>query len=837
MIPQNYDWKVKYKGNLKDDLKKSFFSNLTYNLGKDANVCSLHDQFLSLSYAVRERLFEQWILTQRYYHTINTKRIAYLSLEYLPGRFLESNTQNMEIFETTKQMLHDLGINFEQIINEEHDAGLGNGGLGRLASCFMDSMATLKLPAIGYGIRYQYGIFKQQIKNFRQHEVPEEWLQLINPWETERPEYRVRIKFYGKTDHVPKSSLREPAQWNDTADVIAIPYDIPVSGFQNNTVNTLRLWSAYSSNELDLQEFNKGDYIKACNEKIESESISKVLYPSENTLAGKELRLKQEYFFTSASLQDIIRRFRQDNGDDFSLFPEKVAIHLNETHPALAIPELMRLLVDEYHVEWGDAWNMITKVFAYTNHTLMPEALERWPVNMITEMLPRHMEIIYEINDEFLKNVIERYPDDTGRMRRMSIIDEGFERHIRMAHLAIVGSHSINGVAALHSQLMLQGIFKDFYEFWPDKFNNKTNGITPRRWIYKCNPLLTDLISYTIGSDWKNDFSQIKKIHEYADDPSYQEKWRNVKQKNKERLADVLYRWEGITLDPHMIFDVHIKRIHEYKRQLLNILHCIALYEGLRSGQIASIVPRTVIFAGKAAPGYYMAKLIVELINRVAYKINRDRRTRKYLQVHFISNYRVTLAEQIIPAAEISEQISMAGTEASGTGNMKFALNGALTIGTMDGANIEIREEVGKDNMFIFGLKADEVQMLKGRGYNPQLYYDTCEPLKQAFDLIDKGFFSPEDPHHFDPLCHSIIEGGDPFLVMADFESYMNCHKRMTETYLDKAQWDKISIINSANMGKFSSDRTIRQYAKEIWGVESIAVPEEEEGKDDAKTR
>ncbi|MBD3322772.1 MAG: glycogen/starch/alpha-glucan family phosphorylase [Chitinivibrionales bacterium] len=813
---------------LKDDMRRSFLSNLTYNLGKDSRTSSLYDQYLSFAYAIRERLIEQWILTQRYYHKANVKRTAYLSLEYLPGRLLEMNCINIGIHETSRQMIHELGLNFEQIVHEEPDAGLGNGGLGRLASCFMDSMATLQIPAIGYGIRYQYGIFKQQIAGFRQREVPEEWLQIINPWEIERPEYRVRIKFGGTVDHAPEASLRAPAQWNDTEDVIAMPYDMPVAGFQNTTVNTLRLWSANSTNELDLQEFNRGDYAKACDSKIESESISKVLYPSDNTPAGKELRLKQEYFFTSASLQDIIRRFRQDNGDDFGLFPEKVSIHLNETHPALAIPELMRLFVDEYHLEWDTARGIVTKVFAYTNHTLMPEALEKWPVKMIESLLPRHMEIIYEINDDFLKTVIGRYPHDTARMRRMSIIEEGYERHVRMAHLAIVGSHSVNGVAALHSQLMQQGIFRDFNEMSPDIFNNKTNGITPRRWIYKCNPLLTDLVSRTIGNEWITDFSHLKELAGYAGDAAVHEQWELVKRKNKERLADILYRWEGFSVDPHMIFDIQIKRIHEYKRQFLNILHCIALYEGIRSGQITDAVPRTVMFAGKAAPGYYMAKLIIELINRVAYTINKDKKTKKYLQVHFIPNYRVSLAEYLIPAADISEQISTAGTEASGTGNMKFALNGALTIGTMDGANIEMREEVGKDNIFIFGLTADEVRTLKARGYNPQLYYDTSEPLKQAFDLIEKGYFCPEDPHHFDPLCHSITDGGDPFVIMADFESYMNCHRRITTAYLDTVQWNRMSILNTANMAKFSSDRTIREYARDIWGIDAIPVPEEE---------
>ncbi|MDO5575607.1 MAG: glycogen/starch/alpha-glucan phosphorylase [Fibrobacter sp.] len=816
-------WYIHHKGMTAGDISRAFLSNLQYSIAKDKYSQTLYDDFLSLSYSVRERLIERWISSRQQYHVKNAKRVYYLSMEFLLGRLLSDNILNLKLGESCEKSMKSLGVNFEDIVDKEHDAGLGNGGLGRLAACFLDSMATLKLPAVGYGIRYDFGIFNQKIVNGQQVETPELWLQDTNPWEIERPEYKVKIKFYGKTMYYNDGDKLKIA-WIDTENVDALPYDIPVPGYGVNNVNTLRLWSARAAEEFNLQYFNNGDYIRACQDKIKSENISKVLYPNDNNVSGRELRLKQQYFFTSASLQDIIRRYVQTNSD-FSNFSDKVAIQLNDTHPAISIVELMRLLLDEYGLGWDEAWNITTKTFAYTNHTLMPEALEKWPVSLMKTLLPRHMEIIFEINARFLRLVSYKFPGDTDCLRRMSIIEEDAEPKVRMAYLAIVGSHSVNGVSRLHTELLKNGLVRDFYELWPEKFNSKTNGVTQRRWLYKSNPFLRDLITEKIGDKWVTDLFELKKLLPYTEDKAFLKQWQEAKFLCKKRLAEKMFKWEGINLNPAMLFDVHVKRIHEYKRQLLKVLHAIVLYNRIKSGNTANFVPRAILFGGKAAPGYYMAKLIIQFINNVAGVINNDPATKGLLEVHFLPNYRVSMAEYVIPATDISEQISTAGTEASGTGNMKFALNGALTIGTMDGANIEIREEVGDDNIFIFGLLTEQVEELRKNGYNPWDYYNNNPELKKVIDLISSGYFSPEEPHKFSPIYDTLLNQGDKYMIMADFDSYIKCQDRVERIYVDEPEnWTKKSIKNVANMGTFSSDRAIQEYTDEIWGVKPFDV-------------
>jgi starch phosphorylase len=816
-------WKINHKGMAKPDVRRSFLHNLEYNISKDRLSNTPYDQFLSLSYAVRERVIERWISTAQKYKADNVKRVYYLSMEFLMGRLLGDTLMNLHMEGASSEAMRELGHDMEEMIDQEHDAGLGNGGLGRLAACYLDSMATLKLPSMGYGIRYDFGIFNQKIVNGFQNEVPEQWLQDRNPWEIERAEYKVTVRFYGRTMQYQDKSGRNCVNWIDTENVIAMPYDIPIPGFGVNNVNTLRLWSARSSDEFNLQYFNNGDYIGACHDKFTSENISKILYPNDNNFSGKELRLKQQFFFSSASLQDIIRRYRQTN-KDFKAFADKVSIQLNDTHPSIAIAELMRLFIDEHGLSWDESWEIVQKTFAYTNHTLMPEALEKWSVGLMQHLLPRHMEIIYDINAQFLRQVSYKFPGDIDRLRRMSLIEEGDDKQVRMAYLAIVASHSVNGVSALHTELLSNGLVRDFHEMWPEKFNNKTNGITPRRWLYKANPALRELITGKIGDGWATDLYQLKKLEKLADDKAFRKDWMKAKLAAKQAFVDRIYKWEGIKIDPATMFDVQVKRMHEYKRQLMNALHCIALYNRIKSGDTKNFTPRTVMFAGKAAPGYYMAKLIIKFINNIAGIVNNDHATDGLLKVHFLPNYRVSLAEYVIPAADLSEQISTAGTEASGTGNMKFALNGALTIGTMDGANVEMHQEIGDENIFIFGLRTNEVDELHSRGYNPWDYYNKSPELKQVMDLISSGYFSPEDTGMFNPIYDSLLNGGDRFLVMADFDAYVKCQDQVAKCYRDQEEWTKKSILNVARMGKFSSDRAIGEYAKDIWGVKPADV-------------
>lgn len=801
---------------------KSFLEHLEYTLGKDKYSASSYDNFNALAYSVRDRLIERWLDTQQAYYNSDNKRVYYISMEFLPGRTLENSLINLGLLDDFREAVSSLGYDFNELCDEEQDAGLGNGGLGRLAACFLDSMATMSIPAYGYGIRYEYGIFRQKIVDGAQVEIPDNWLRYRNPWELDRQEHIHPVKFYGRVVKVLIDG-KERHEWVDTEDVMAMAFDTPTPGYRTNTVNTLRLWSAKSTREFNLKYFYEGDYIRAVEKKMVSENISKVLYPSDNIVEGRELRFKQEYFLASATVHDVLYRFKK-NHTDLKLLPEKVAIQLNDTHPALAIPELLRVLMDLEGLDWDSAWDVTVRTFAYTNHTILPEALEEWPVWFFEHILPRHLQIIYEINERFLAEVKRLFPGDPGRLQRMSLVEENWERKIRMAHLAIVGSHSINGVAALHTEILKQRIFPDFYEMYPERFNNKTNGITQRRWLRKANPGLSGLISGAIGDQWASDPFELKKLVPLAGDREFLARWRQVKKENKQRLADYILRENCISVDSDSLFDCQIKRIHEYKRQLLNVLHIITLYNRIKHNPDSLTVPRTFIFSGKAAPSYFLAKLIIKLINSVGGTINNDPDVQGKIKVAFIANYGVTLAELIIPAADLSEQISTAGTEASGTGNMKFALNGALTIGTLDGANIEIMEEVGRENIFIFGLNAEEVAALKERGYNPREYYHRQPELKLALDMIAGSAFSPGNPDLFKPIVDALLNQGDRYLVLADYASYISCQEEAARLYLDQDEWARRAVLNSARMGRFSSDRTIAEYASEIWGVQTEEV-------------
>ncbi|MCU0638627.1 MAG: glycogen/starch/alpha-glucan phosphorylase [Candidatus Krumholzibacteria bacterium] len=818
-------WGIFRKGLKAEDIQESFANHLEYSLSKDRYTATMRDLYQSLALSIRDRMIEQWIRTQQHYHNHDMKRVYYLSAEYLMGRALTNNLISLEMYDEGKKAVEGLGLDLEELAGQEPDAGLGNGGLGRLAACFLDSMAAQEIPAHGYGIRYEFGIFEQAIRDFGQAELPDAWLKHGNPWEIARPEYSFTVKFYGRTveSKWPDGSPR--IEWIDTDDVVGIPYDTPVCGYGNFTVNTLRLWSARASTEFDLEYFQHGDYLKAVEKKNLSENISKVLYPNDNNFQGQELRLKQQYFFVSCSIRDIIRRYLVDR-EDFGDFPKKVAIQMNDTHPSLAISELMRALIDEHGLGWDRAWEITRNTCAYTNHTILSEALEEWPIGMFGNLLPRNLQIIYEINRRFLLDVRIRYPRDEERARRMSIIREEGERKVRMAHLAIVGSHSVNGVAALHTELLKTRIFPDFDEMYPGRFNNKTNGITPRRWLLSANPRLAGLISDNIGAGWVRDLDRLAKIEPLASDASFRERFDAVKKANKRDLAGIARDLAGHVVDPDSIFDVQIKRIHEYKRQLLNILHIISCWVRLKQDPSFEMHPRTFFFAGKTAPDYYISKMTIRLVCRAADVLNRDPATNGRLRIAFLPNYRVTLAERIIPAADLSEQISTAGYEASGTGNMKLALNGALTIGTLDGANIEIMEEVGMENIFIFGLSSREVKELSP-SYDARAYYERDPLLKETIDLVYSGFFSEGDKNLFRPLMDHLL-GSDRYLVLADFASYRECQLRVGELYAKRDEWIGKAILNVARMGRFSSDRTILEYNRDIWRASPITVPYDE---------
>jgi starch phosphorylase len=796
-----------------------FAEHLKYTLAVDRYTSDDHKRFMAMAYAIRDRLINQWLLTQRTHHDKETKRVYYLSLEFLIGRAMGSNAINTGMEQEIRQAMNELGYSWEELREQEVDAGLGNGGLGRLAACFLDSMATLDLPAFGYGLRYDYGIFRQKIDDGYQIEYPDDWLRYGNPWEIKRPDVAVPVHFGGHVITVEEAG-RLRYRWIHSEEVRGIAYDIPIVGYGGKTVNTLRLWSAGSGEEFDFQRFNDGEYIEAVSDKVAAENLTKVLYPNDTLYLGKELRLKQQYFFVACSLWDIVRRFKKSNLP-WKRFPEKAAIQLNDTHPSLAVPELMRLLVDKEGLVWDEAWDITVKTLGYTNHTLMPEALEKWSVHMMEKILPRHLQIIYKINHDFLQQVANRFPDEPDRLRTMSLIEEGSVKQVRMAYLSIVGSHSTNGVAELHTDLLKSRLVPEFAQMFPERFNNKTNGITQRRFLLKANPGLSALISEKIGNGWITDFSQLKKLERFADDADFQQRFLEIKRENKNRLAQTIRRETGWALSTESMFDVQVKRIHEYKRQLLNALHVVMLYNRIRAGE--EVQPRTVLFAGKAAPGYKMAKLIIKLINNISEVVNNDPLVSKQLQVYFIPNYRVSLAEKIFPATDVSQQISTAGTEASGTGNMKFMANGAITLGTLDGANIEILEEVGQENCVIFGLTADEVNQLRPT-YSPQKYYEENPEIKAALDLLFSGHFNADEPGLFDAIRAHLLEKGDYYMHLADLASYAEAQRAIERMYQDKRSWARKAILNIANAGKFSSDRTIAEYAKDIWNLQPCPI-------------
>ena len=801
-------------------MKRTILNHILSFQGRDPERAGDEDLYKALAYTMRDILVRQWINTQKSYYDKKQKRVYYLSLEFLVGRSLGNSLVNLGVIDTAADILKEMGHDLQAIRECEEDAALGNGGLGRLAACFMDSIANMKIPAYGYGINYEFGLFHQKIIDGFQVESPDNWLRFGTPWEYERSVPFYPVQFYGKVNSYIDANGKYLTEWIETEAVMAGACDVLVPGYQNENVINMRLWRANASRELDLSHFSKGDYLGAVANKVSSETISKLLYPPDEASAGQELRLKQQYFFVAATLQDIFRRFLKHNSD-FSDFTNKVAVQLNDTHPAIAIPELLRILLDEHGLSWEESFDICQKTFAYTNHTLMSEALETWPVDLLGRVLPRHLQIIFEINRRFLDQVAQQYPGNERKIRAMSLIDDGQPKRVRMAFLAIVGSHSVNGVAALHTELLKKGLFKDFHEFYPDKINNKTNGITQRRWLLKCNSNLASLITTEIGSEWICDLDHLKKLIPLADDRKFQEKFAAVKRKNKERLALVIKAKCGVEVNIDSLFDVQVKRIHEYKRQLLNLLHAITLYHRIISHPEIKTTPRTVIFAGKAAPAYWKAKSIIKLINSVADVINNDPRVGDRLKVVFIPNYGVSLAEKIIPAADLSEQISTAGTEASGTGNMKLALNGALTIGTLDGANIEILEEVGEDNIFIFGMTAEEVKWeRRSSSRTPQQVYEGNQEIKATIDAIKNGSFSPGNPGIFEYLVDDLFHcKRDPYLHLLDLEDYLRCQNEVEQAYEDQKKWRRMAILNVANMGKFSSDRTIREYAEEIWGI------------------
>ena len=795
-----------------------------HRLGRDASCRSPHYAYEAISLTISDRLFERWKRTYTTYKEQDSRRVSYLSMEFLMGRALSNAILNLDIDKVVANAMYDLGLDLEELIESESDAGLGNGGLGRLAACFIDSCATLQLPVTGYGLRYEYGMFSQAIINGEQVERPDHWLRNGNVWEIERAEYVQRVRFGGRTEKHTDSNGKTYVRWVDTQDILAVPFDTPVPGYQNGTVNTLRLWKATATEEFDLEEFNAGDYAEAVAAKNTAENITMVLYPNDTSENGKALRLRQQYLLASASLQDVVSTWVGRHGNNFKEFAAKNCFQLNDTHPSISVAELMRLLLDDYGLSWNEAWGITSKTMAYTNHTLLPEALERWSVGLFRELLPRLLEIIFEINMHFMSQVSSRWPGDKDRLTRMSIIEEGNHgQYVRMAYLAIVGSYSVNGVAELHSKLLQEGLFRDFYELTPAKFNNKTNGVTPRRWLAACNPDLAGLITETIGDGWITDLSQLKLLVPYADDVEFRTKWYALKQHAKQRLIDLKSQEHNVEFNVNAIFDVQVKRIHEYKRQLLNVLHVIHLYDKIKRGDTGLWVDRCVLIGGKAAPGYYMAKRIIKLINNVGHVINNDPDVGSKLKLVFLSNYRVSAMEKICPGADLSEQISTAGKEASGTGNMKLMMNGAITIGTLDGANIEIREEVGDDNFFLFGLTEVEVQALEGN-YNPQSYLDTDEDLRRVMNLLECGHFNQFEPGIFDDVINSVKSGNDQWKTFADFRSFIDAQRQVEIAYQDQDRWTKMSILNCASSGKFSTDRTITDYNNDIWKLTPVQI-------------
>ncbi len=811
------------------ELTESCLSSLDCEIHRHLNFTLAHDEdvvkprylYRAVALAIRDRLIDQWRKTERRMQTVADKKVSYLSLEFLIGRSLTNAVYNLELDDATRAALHDYGMSLEEVAEQELDAGLGNGGLGRLAACFLDSCANLELPVVGYGIRYEYGMFHQRIENGRQVEDPDHWLLNGNPWEIERAEDGRRVRFYGRSELYYDEQGVHHCRWIDTQDVLAVPFDMPIPGFDNETVNTLRLWKATATSAFDLNEFNAGGYSEAVAAKNMAEQITMVLYPNDSSENGKELRLKQQYFLVSASLQDVLANWVKQHGEDFTRFGEMNCFQLNDTHPACAVPELMRILMDEHNLSWESAWDITSQCMAYTNHTLLPEALERWSVALFSRLLPRLTEVIFEINRRFLKQVEVRWPGDADMRRRLSIVEEGDQPHFRMAYLAIVGSFSVNGVAQLHTDLLRSGLFSDFYTLWPKKFNNKTNGVTQRRWLAHCNPGLRDLINGAIGDKWEADLSVIDQLLPLADDVEFGKQWCAVKRENKRLLSEYVYKNTGVRFSLDAIYDVQVKRIHEYKRQLLNVLHVIHLYDRICRGDTHGMTSRCVLIGGKAAPGYHIAKQIVKLVNNVAAVVNNDPRTEDLLRLVFFPNYRVSAMEVICPGTELSEQISTAGKEASGTGNMKFMMNGALTIGTLDGANIEIREKAGAENFFLFGLDAGQVGQVR-QNYDPNKTIAEDKDIRRVMELLEGGRFSPNEPGIFDILIAGLRNSQDQWLTIADFRSYIDAQQDVNDQYKDQRNWNRMSIINTASSGWFSSDRTIQQYADEIWNVEPI---------------
>ncbi|WP_035985230.1 glycogen/starch/alpha-glucan phosphorylase [Leptolyngbya sp. KIOST-1] len=805
-----------------DTLRRALADNLFYLQGKWPQVASQNDFYLALAYTVRDRMMQRWLSSIRTYLKPEVRVVTYLSAEFLLGPHLGRNLLNLGITEPVRQAIAESGLNFDELIAQEEEPGLGNGGLGRLAACYMESLASLQIPAIGYGIRYEFGIFDQDIRDGWQVEITDKWLQYGNPWEIPHPESAVTVGFDGRSEGYTDSDGRYRKRWIPGKQVKGIPYDTPIPGYRVNTINTLRLWKAEAIESFNFQSFNVGDYYGAVDSKVTSENISKVLYPNDEQLEGKQLRLEQQFFFVSCALQDMIR-IHLASGRQLDSFHEKFAAQLNDTHPAVGVAELMRLLVDEHGIDWDKAWHITQHTFAFTNHTLLPEALEKWPISLFGGLLPRHLEIIFELNQRFMDQVRVQYLNDPAKLASLSLIDEAGERYVRMANLASLGSYAINGVAALHSELVKQTILKDFHELFPSKIRNVTNGVTPRRWIALANPRLASLYTEKLGDGWLQNMDQLRQLEGYADDPGFRQYWRQIKRDIKQNLASYIHRRTGIAVSPDSLFDIQVKRIHEYKRQHLNVLHIITLYERLKQNPALDITPRTFIFGGKAAPGYHMAKLMIKFITAVGDVVNHDSAIGDRLKVVFLPDYNVTFGQRVYPAADLSEQISTAGKEASGTGNMKFSMNGALTIGTLDGANVEIRQQVGDENFFLFGLTTEEVMALKASGYNPWDYYSSNPQLKEVIDLVNCGFFAQGHPELFKPLTDNLLYS-DPYLLLADYQAYIDAQDQVGIAYQDQENWSRMSILNALRMGKFSSDRSIRDYCTDIWKVSPVPV-------------